>query len=77
MSWVVMMVSVSLGRVFGGIEVLLKVAFFVWSAALGKIPTIDNLRKRRVIVVDRSCMCKRNRESVNPLLLHCELKFFK
>jgi hypothetical protein len=59
------------------IEVLLKVAFFVWSAALGKIPTIDNLRKRRVIVVDRSCMCKRNRESVNPLLLHCELKFFK
>jgi hypothetical protein len=28
------------------------VAFFVWSAALGKILTHDNLRKRNVIVIE-------------------------
>jgi hypothetical protein len=49
-----------------------KVAFFAWSAALGKILTIDNLRKRHVIVIDRCCMCKRQGESVDHLLLHCE-----
>jgi hypothetical protein len=49
-----------------------KVAFFAWSAALGKILTMDNLRKRHVIVIDRCCMCKRHGESVDHLLLHCE-----
>jgi hypothetical protein len=49
------------------IKVPLRVAFFTWSAALGKILTMDNLRKRRVIVVDRCCMCKRNGESVDLL----------
>jgi hypothetical protein len=34
--------------------------FFAWSAALGKILTMDNMRKQHVIVVDRCCMCKRN-----------------
>ena len=29
-----------------------RVAFFSWSASLGKILTTDNLRKRRVIVFD-------------------------
>ena len=29
-----------------------RVAFFSWSASLGKILTTDNLRKRRVIVLD-------------------------
>uniref|UniRef100_A0A2N9FMZ6 Uncharacterized protein n=1 Tax=Fagus sylvatica TaxID=28930 RepID=A0A2N9FMZ6_FAGSY len=29
-----------------------RVAFFVWAAALGRILTIDNLRKRHVIVID-------------------------
>jgi hypothetical protein len=54
-------------------KVPLRVAFFAWSAALGKILTMDNLRKRHVIVVDRCCMCKRNGESVDHLLLHCEV----
>jgi hypothetical protein len=47
--------------------------FFAWSAALRKILTLDNLRKRHVIVIDRCCMCKRNGESVDYLLLHCEV----
>uniref|UniRef100_A0A2N9G2U9 Reverse transcriptase domain-containing protein n=1 Tax=Fagus sylvatica TaxID=28930 RepID=A0A2N9G2U9_FAGSY len=34
------------------------VAFFVWAAALGRILTTDNLRRRHVIVLDWCCMCK-------------------
>jgi hypothetical protein len=50
-----------------------RAAFFVWSAALGKILTLDNLRKRQVIVVNRCYMCKKEGESVDHLLLHCEV----
>jgi hypothetical protein len=59
-----MMVSAYPGRVL---------AFFAWLAAIGKILTMNNLRKRRVIVVDRCCMCKRNGDSVHYLLLNCEV----
>jgi hypothetical protein len=55
------------------IKVPLRVAFFAWSVALGKIYTMDNLKKRYIIVVGRCCMCKRNGESVEYLLLHCEV----
>uniref|UniRef100_A0A7N2LF47 RanBP2-type domain-containing protein n=1 Tax=Quercus lobata TaxID=97700 RepID=A0A7N2LF47_QUELO len=48
-----------------------KVAFFVWTAALGKCLTIDNLRKRKVWILDWCNMCKRNGESVDHLFLHC------
>jgi hypothetical protein len=51
----------------------LKVAFFAWAAALGKILTLDNFKKRQVIVIDRCSMCKKNGESVDHLLLHCEV----
>jgi hypothetical protein len=50
----------------------LKVAFFTWTIALGKILTLDNLSKRQVIVINRCCMCKKYRESVDHLLLHYE-----
>jgi hypothetical protein len=42
-------------------------------AALGKILTLDNLRKRNIIVVDWFCMCKICEESINHLFLHCEV----
>ena len=48
-----------------------KVAFFVWSASLGKILTLDNLRRRQIIMVNRCCLCKLDGESVDHLLLHC------
>jgi hypothetical protein len=51
----------------------LKVAFFAWTAALGKNLTMDNLKNRRVIVIDRCCICKTNGESVDHFLLHCEV----
>jgi hypothetical protein len=48
-----------------------RVAFFVWTAALGRIMTIDNLRKRHVLILDWCCMCKKAGETVDHLLLHC------
>jgi hypothetical protein len=50
-----------------------RIAFFSWTAALGKILTINNLRKRHLIIIDRCCLCKLNGESVDHLLLHCPL----
>jgi hypothetical protein len=47
----------------------LKVALFAWTTALGNILTMDNLRKRRVIVIDRCCMRKMNEESVDLIRL--------
>jgi hypothetical protein len=49
------------------------VAFFAWLAALGKILTMDNLRNKHLIVVNRCCLCKLSRESVDHLLFHCEV----
>jgi exonuclease III len=48
-----------------------RVAFFVWTVTLGRILTIDNLRRRNVMVLDWCCMCKKGAESVEHLLLHC------
>jgi hypothetical protein len=50
-----------------------RAALFVWTAALGKILTADNLRKRKTIIVDRCYLCKRDGESVDHLLLHCDV----
>jgi hypothetical protein len=36
----------------------LRVVFFSWSAVLGKILIIYNLRKQHLIVVDWFCLCK-------------------
>lgn len=47
-------------------------AFFDWLVALGKILIMDNLRKQHVIVVDW-CLYRRNGESVDHLLLHCDV----
>ena len=52
-----------------------RVAFFSWTVALGKILTIDNLRKKHLIVLEWSFMCKRCGEFVNHLLLHCPIAF--
>jgi hypothetical protein len=42
-----------------------RVAFFVWTTALGKILTHDNLRRRGIVVVERCVMCK---SMGNPLI---------
>ena len=47
-----------------------RVAFFVWTAALGGILTIDNLRRRKVMVLDWCCMCKKLIIFFSIALLH-------
>ena len=48
-----------------------RVAFFVWTVALGKCLTINNLRKKNIWILDWRYMCKCNGESVDHLFLHC------
>ncbi|GFS36279.1 hypothetical protein Acr_00g0045080 [Actinidia rufa] len=48
-----------------------KVCFFGWATAKGAILTIDNLRKRRLIVTEWCFMCKRNAKTTDHLLIHC------
>lgn len=50
-----------------------RVAFFAWTAALGNIQTVDNLRNRGMIVLDWCYICRKGAELVNHLLLHCEM----
>jgi hypothetical protein len=37
-----------------------RAVVFVWLVALGKTLTLDNLRRRHIIMMDRCCICKRN-----------------
>ena len=48
-----------------------RVAFFIWSAAWGRILTCDNLKKRGFVLAGWCCMCKNADEMVDHLLLHC------
>jgi hypothetical protein len=48
-----------------------RVAFFTKTAVLGKILTIDNLKKRNLIMINRCCLCKLDGETINHLLIHC------
>jgi hypothetical protein len=50
-----------------------RAAFFAWTAALGKILTADNLKKWKIIIMDRCYLCKRDGEFVDHLLLHCDV----
>jgi hypothetical protein len=48
-----------------------RVMFFAWTAARGKIFSLDNIRRRGMVVVNRYWLCESDRESVDHLLLHC------
>jgi hypothetical protein len=50
-----------------------QVPFVVWTTVLGKILTHDNLRRRGIMVVEWCVVCKKHEESVNHLLLHCDV----
>jgi hypothetical protein len=45
----------------------------MWTATLGKTFTVDNLRRKGIIVVGWCSMCKHSGESVNHLFLHCDV----
>jgi hypothetical protein len=42
-------------------------------ATLEKILTMNNLKKRHIIGVERCCMCKKSVENIDHLLLRCEV----
>jgi hypothetical protein len=46
--------------------------FFIWTAALGGIVLVDNLKRRRFTLVNWCCLCKNNEKIVNLLLIYCE-----
>ena len=52
-----------------------RVSFFVWCVAWNKILTRDNLRLRRMVFVDWCIMCRHCGETVDHLLLHCEMAY--
>ena len=53
-------------------KVPLRVAFFTWTAVFGRILTMNNLRKN-IVVTEWCFMCKKSSESIDHLLLHCEV----
>lgn len=46
-----------------------------WTTAWGKILTHDNLMKRGFSLVCWCCMCQCSEETVDRLLLHCDVAF--
>ena len=60
-----------LGRVFGNQRFLGEWCFFLWTAAHGRILTLDNLMLRGCSLATWCCMCCCDGESVDHLLLHC------
>ena len=50
-----------------------RVAFFMWTVVHGQILTFNNLMLRGHILVNRCCMCHRNEETMDHLLLHCSV----
>lgn len=55
------------------VKVPKRVLFLLWTAALGNILTLDNLIKRGLPKVNWCCMCCNNGESVNHLLIDCDI----
>eukprot|EP00268_Persea_americana_P012878 TRINITY_DN15545_c0_g1_i6.p1 TRINITY_DN15545_c0_g1~~TRINITY_DN15545_c0_g1_i6.p1 ORF type:complete len:174 (-),score=24.45 TRINITY_DN15545_c0_g1_i6:44-565(-) len=50
-----------------------RVIAFGWSALLGGILTMDNLQRRRMVVVNACPMCLVDEESIDHLLLNCRV----
>jgi hypothetical protein len=47
-------------------------AFFLLGTTLGRILTVDNLRRRGFQLVNQWCLCKKDKETIDHLLIHCE-----
>ena len=46
---------------------------FGWTALLGGILTMDNLKRRLVVIVNACLMCLAGEESIDHLLLNCSV----
>jgi hypothetical protein len=49
-----------------------RIALFLWATTLGIILMVDNLRRREFQLINRCCLYKKDKETINHLLLHCE-----
>ena len=50
-----------------------KAWIFAWEATWNKILTLDNVQKRGWVVASRCNLCKKEEESTDHLLIHCNL----
>ena len=57
------------------VKVPKRVAFFLWTAAHGRILTLENLMLWGLPLVNRCCMCCCFAESVDHLLIHCPVAY--
>jgi hypothetical protein len=60
------------GRVFGDLRCI-REWHFLGGMRLSEKLTHDNLQKRSIVVVEWYCICKKNGESMDHLLIHCEV----
>ena len=51
---------------------IIIIIFFLWTIAWDRILTINNLVKRELSLVNWSCFCRCEGETVDHLLLHCK-----
>jgi hypothetical protein len=42
-----------------------RIAFLLWAMALGRILTVDNLRRRRFKLINQCCLCKKDEKTIN------------
>ena len=57
------------------VKVPMRVAFVLWTAAHGRILTLDNLMLRGLSLANRCCMCCCFAESVGHLPIHCPVAY--
>ena len=50
----------------------LKIRVFAWEATWGKVLTLDQLKRRGMILVNRCFMCREEEENIDHLLIHCK-----
>ena len=50
-----------------------RVAVFGWLALHGRILNLDNLRRRKIIIVNACPLCLASEETVDHLLLNCKV----
>jgi hypothetical protein len=60
-----------LGKVFGALRLLREWLFLLGRPHLKRLLTLDNVRKRGIVVINRCCMCESDGESIDHLFLHC------
>jgi hypothetical protein len=48
------------------------IAFFLWATTMGRILTVDNLRRWGFHLINQCCLCKKDEKTINHPLFHCE-----